>query len=78
MTPGSFDAKTASEMVSDTEARDLATIGRDAADAGAEKAPLAEYPSVGGYWAETMWGFRQSIIDEAFERRKARLERMKK
>jgi hypothetical protein len=77
VTPGKFDVETAKEMLGDNAARKLAEIGRAAAEAGDAKAPLAPSPKFAGYQARAMWGFKQAIIDDAFGRRKARLERMK-
>lgn len=77
MTPGSFDTDTCREALGDEAIRGLVSLGNEAAERGDELPPIVVAPADCTYWDSMMWGFKQTVVDAAFARRKLRLERMK-
>ena len=75
MIPGSFDVETAKEVLGDAAVRELSALGRQAAEAGQE-GPVQDLRSE-TYWGTMTEALKQVVADDAFSRRKARLERMK-
>lgn len=72
MTPLSFDAQTAREIVGDNEARAIEQKARQDADKSEYAAPCVTGKT---YWAQVQAQMRAIVYREQFMKRKARNER---
>ena len=73
MKPQSFDEATCREIVGDARARVLEAEGRAWADAGAAAPPP---PTTGTYWDQVRQEAEHRVRLAAYEKRRARLQRM--